>query len=109
MVEKLKRVLFWNYGRSTWQYDILCLLILAFIFLTPRTWFESSELRSMGAHHTQSSMMLIIAGLEDDMTMDREEIKRRVEAVVKHPVTVRSIRPQHNKAGQVVAFEVDIQ
>ncbi len=109
MVEKLKRVLFWNYGRSTWQYDILCLLILAFIFLTPRTWFESSEPRLIGAHHTQSSTVLIMAGLEEEVTMDREEIKRRVQALVKHPVTVGAIRPQRNEAGRVVAFEVDIQ
>jgi hypothetical protein len=35
----LKRIVFWSYGRTTWQYDVLCLLILAFVFLTPKSWF----------------------------------------------------------------------
>jgi len=32
----LDNIIFWGYGRGTLQYDILCGLILAFIFLTPR-------------------------------------------------------------------------
>ena len=31
---------FWAYERGTWQYDLMVLVILAFIFLSPRTWFE---------------------------------------------------------------------
>ena len=34
------RVLFWTYSRGSWQYDVLCVLILAFIFLTPRDFFK---------------------------------------------------------------------
>ena len=36
------QVIFWRYPRGSWQYDILCLLILAFIFLTPRAVFDGS-------------------------------------------------------------------
>lgn len=39
----LKNVLLWSYERGTWQYDVLCLLILAFIFLTPSSWFNRSN------------------------------------------------------------------
>jgi hypothetical protein len=38
----LGHVIFWRYPRGSWQYDILCLLILAFIFLTPRAVFDGS-------------------------------------------------------------------
>ena len=34
------KVIFWRYRRGSWQYDILCALILAFIFLTPREVFD---------------------------------------------------------------------
>jgi outer membrane lipoprotein-sorting protein len=37
----LKKILFWSYDRGTWQYDVMCVLILAFIFLTPNWIFES--------------------------------------------------------------------
>jgi len=35
----IHRGLFWTYDRGTWQYDVMVALILAFIFLTPRSWF----------------------------------------------------------------------
>ncbi|GBC81677.1 hypothetical protein HRbin10_00789 [bacterium HR10] len=43
----LKNVLLWSYERGTWQYDVLCLLILAFIFLTPSSWFNRSNAGSI--------------------------------------------------------------
>ncbi|MBM3787439.1 MAG: hypothetical protein FJW30_24025, partial [Acidobacteria bacterium] len=36
----LKRVLFFEYPRASWQYDIIVIGILAFIFLTPREFFR---------------------------------------------------------------------
>ena len=39
-VPMLKRFIFWEYPRASWQYDIIVALILAFIFLTPRDWFR---------------------------------------------------------------------
>jgi hypothetical protein len=37
--QSISRVFFWTYQRGTWQYDILCAIILAFIFLTPKSLF----------------------------------------------------------------------
>ena len=34
------RGFFWIYDRGTWQYDVMVILILCFIFLTPREWFR---------------------------------------------------------------------
>jgi hypothetical protein len=34
------RLIFWTYERGSWQYDLLCALILAFIFLTPKEYFH---------------------------------------------------------------------
>lgn len=36
----LKRFMFWDYPRASWQYDVMVALILAFIFLTPRDLFR---------------------------------------------------------------------
>ena len=36
----LKRFIFWDYPRASWQYDVMVAIILAFIFLTPRVWFR---------------------------------------------------------------------
>jgi len=40
LLAALKSIALWSYERGTWQYDVLCLLILAFIFLTPSGWFH---------------------------------------------------------------------
>lgn len=34
----LWRVFFWTYDRATWQYDLMVIAILAFIWLTPPGW-----------------------------------------------------------------------
>lgn len=39
----MKSVIMWNHERGSWQYDIFCLMIIAFIFLTPKAWFEKAE------------------------------------------------------------------
>ncbi len=36
------QVIFWRYSRGSWQYDVLCGLILAFIFFTPADVFDRS-------------------------------------------------------------------
>ena len=33
-------ILIWSYERGTIPYDIICVLILAFVFLTPRACFQ---------------------------------------------------------------------
>jgi hypothetical protein len=39
----MKNIVWWNYERASWQWDVLCLVILAFIFLTPKEWFDKTE------------------------------------------------------------------
>ena len=36
----IKRVLLWDYARATWQYDVMVLAIVVFVFFTPRTFFR---------------------------------------------------------------------
>jgi hypothetical protein len=36
----IKATLLWSYDRGTWQYDVLCVLILLFVFALPAAWFD---------------------------------------------------------------------
>src|SRR5262245_23859305 len=49
----IKNVLLWSYARGTWQYDILCLLIIATIFLVPGRYIGDRD-RSAGVRTNQS-------------------------------------------------------
>jgi len=42
IIKKISRVIFWRYRRGGWQYDILCILILLFIFLVPSSVLDGS-------------------------------------------------------------------
>lgn len=37
---KASRLIFWDFARASWQYDVVVALILLFIFATPREWFR---------------------------------------------------------------------
>jgi hypothetical protein len=39
----IKNIIWWSYERASWQWDVLCILIMCFIFLTPKAWFEKDE------------------------------------------------------------------
>lgn len=35
-----KRFILWDFPRASWQYDVMVGIIVAFIFLAPRAWFN---------------------------------------------------------------------
>ena len=39
-MDQLKRLIFWDFARGSRPYDLVCALILAFIFFTPREFFR---------------------------------------------------------------------
>jgi len=55
----ITRSVFWAYERGTWQYDVLVLAILLFIFLTPARWFQDRpQLQLTDLRHRQGVVEL---------------------------------------------------
>ncbi len=109
----LQKLFFWSYGRTTWQYDVLCVLILAFIFLTPRSWFESSERNHWRTHQNGSrtaTRMLLVSPDNLPANPGTEDINRRVRNMTNRAeVRVTETRPVSDAEGRIVAYEVDIE
>ena len=109
----LQKLFFWSYGRTTWQYDVLCVLILAFIFLTPGKWFENSERGHRGAHQngsTTATRLLLVWPENLPATPDTEDVERRVRSLTNRTdVRVKGMTPVKGEGGQTVAYEVDIE
>src|SRR5262249_46594014 len=102
---KAKKIAFWNYSRTSWQWDVLCVLILVFIFLTPKSWFENSEFRRQ-----RTLVTLVISGEVVGNQADRGVIEQRARDVVHRPDgIITDIRPQRDGTGRVVGYEVDIR
>lgn len=36
----IRKLIFWEFPRASWPYDVAVTLILLFIFVTPRSWFQ---------------------------------------------------------------------
>jgi hypothetical protein len=108
----LKRVVFWSYGRTTWQYDVLCVLILAFIFLTPKSWFETGEPKFVGQHQNLSvgAVKLLISPEILGPNPDRQAVERGVQlATGRSGTRIKNWEPVKGEGGQTVAYRVDIE
>ncbi len=113
------RSVFWAYERGSWQYDLLVLAILLFIFLSPRSWFNDrptlqlTDLRhqqgivDMG-HGKDGWRYLIDARLVESLAPLKPEeaipaiLKRRLDK----PFAVKAIVPNRDKNNVVLGYTV---
>jgi hypothetical protein len=100
-MEQLKRFILWDYSRETSVYVIFCLLIVAFIFLTPKSWFDKREKLA-----TQTSRLVVQAA---DFTPDQAELRKRVREISGNPnAEVVETREKQNSRGEKV-YEIEIR
>jgi hypothetical protein len=84
----LKRLIFWEYPRTSWQYDVIVALILAFIFLTPRSWFNDQPRASQVAMMSTNRFLVdpaAFSGLDETQRMAKatELIQKRYREKVR--------------------------
>jgi hypothetical protein len=104
----IKKIFLWEYARNTWQWDILCVLILAFIFLTPKSWFEGSQ-RRLDVHRNLSTTLLlgpeVIKNESDTVNLQHQvrSLSGRTDAEI---VAVRRVLDEN---GKTLGYQVDIR
>jgi hypothetical protein len=95
----LKDIILWKYERASWQWDVLCLLIVAFIFLTPKTWFERSEA-------TRVSRLIVKA---QDFSTDKSEMNKKIKELSGNPnAEILDWHEKRNAEGETF-YEIDIR
>jgi len=107
-----KKILFWSYGRTSWQYDVLSVLILAFIFLTPAVWFATGEPKGLAGH--QSSVLTtrkqFVSPENLPANPGTEDFERHLrQALGRSELRVRGWQALRDGGGAVAAYEVDIE
>ncbi|HVG29129.1 MAG TPA: hypothetical protein VM864_05355 [Pyrinomonadaceae bacterium] len=109
----VKKILFWSYGRTSWQYDVLCALILAFIFLTPQGWFATGERMTPASHLNGSKAATkVLLPWSETLPMNprTDELERRArELTGRSDLRVTGASAVRSTDGKTVAYEVDIQ
>ena len=110
MLSVLRKLFFWNYARNTWQWDILCVLILIFIFGTPKSWFENGERRGLAAHQSPSASTVLVGPELIENAQDKGQLEQMVRTFTGRPeVQVLKVRKVLDKDGKTRGYEVDIR
>jgi hypothetical protein len=108
----LKRLILWDYQRGVWQYDVICGVIVMFIFLSPREWFRdqpripnAAEITSLPAHQGESAFW-IEPDLVDKIPEEKRlaEIGRILTARTRRKVVITRIDPQYDTEHEVIAY-----
>lgn len=121
--EKVKRgfvrAVFWSYERGSWQYDVIVLAILAFIFLCPRSWFQDrptlqlTDLRhNQGfvevAHGKDTASYLVDARLVEAQSPQKPEdaVREILRQRVQKPLTLKSVDPIRDRNHVLLGYTV---
>ena len=110
LLTTLKKIFFWNYARNTWQWDLLCVVCLVFIFLTPKGWFDNGE-RPRAVPHPNAVLMTVFLGPEVVVNeSDTSQIEQQVRSRTgRSDARVLGVRKVVGDDGRTRGFEVDIQ
>ncbi len=101
MIDTIKKFVLWNYNRETTVYLLFCLLIVAFIFLTPKAWFDKRE-----EFATQTSRLIVQT---KDFSPDRAVLEKRVKELSGRPdAEIIDWRKKENASGETF-YEIDIR
>ena len=100
-METLKKIIFWSYSRETSVYVIFCLLIIAFIFLTPRSWFDRRDPAA-----TRTSRLIV---QEQDFFAPRPQMERRVKELSgRADAEIIETRQRTGPSGEKI-YEIEIR
>ncbi len=116
------RAVFWTYRRGSWQYDVLVVLILAFIFFTPRSWLGDRPASPTQNANPGSNLASSPAAPEAVLyRVDAELLESRgqvsvaailqeiLERQLSRPLKLRSFAPVKNAQGVVVGYDVLVE
>ena len=110
MLSALRKLFFWNYARNTWQWDALCVVILIFIFLTPKSWFENGERNATFLHQNRAETILLVNAEVIESTEDKVRLEQQLrELRGREDLQVLSVRKLTDSEGKIKGYEVDIR
>ncbi len=117
----LGNTILWSYQRGTLQYDILCTLILLFIFATPQYWFQDRPV--INNPHQFKFGEQIVYTLDDkgnpvlnvstellpasqDAKALRNTARSQLQKTLNKPVSIADIKPILGENGETIGYSV---
>jgi hypothetical protein len=110
LITTLKKIFFWNYARNTWQWDVLCVVILVFIFLSPKSWLSSGERPPATEHQSPIATTVFLTPDRVVNEADKGQIEQQIRMLTgRSKVEVVDVRKVVGPDGRLLSFEVDIR
>lgn len=121
------RVVLWSYERGTWQYDLAVIVILIFVLLTPRSWFNDQPVVGMPAGPEQVQLLVdsdgghrqvyrvdarVLAPPEQTPALQNDlhgALQKAIPELRNGRFSITKIEPVRDEQGTVGAYEVDIR
>jgi hypothetical protein len=115
------RSILWAYQRGSWQYDLIVLAILSFIFLSPRSWFnDRPTLQLTDLRHQQGIVemgrvnknvrLLVDARLVESLDQKPEDaIPVILTQHLQKPFTVKSIDAVRDRNQVILGYTVMVE
>ncbi len=109
LFQAIKAAVLWKYERGSWQYDVLCCLIIAFIFLVPSSWLDerpaarrqaASRIGNIG--HPEFIPMAELGALPPAPTL-QAALEKAGEARLRRPARIRHFEPVSDSSGRQIA------
>ena len=98
-------VLFWAYERGSKPYDLIVILILAFIFLTPRSWFDDRPtLQLTDLRNHQGIVEVTISSEGGSYLVDARLVEARAPQKLEDAVT-EILKPRVQKPFKINSVE----
>jgi hypothetical protein len=115
----MKRHLLWTFERGSFPWNVMCLVILAFLFLIPRDFFldvpafmKVSDDQPIRITYDKNGNTIFTAKLETPLFFDTDETRQAavemLQASLEKPVRVRAsrIQPIRDWTGRVIAYAI---
>jgi hypothetical protein len=117
----LRNTILWAYERGTFQYDILCALILLFIFATPRSVFQDWPVinsphqfkfgeQIVDTYDDHGNPVLnistqLVPAVQDAMSL-KNVVKSQLEKTLNRPISIADIKPIVDGNGETVGYSI---
>src|SRR5215813_7707062 len=107
----MKRFLLWSFERGSVQYDVICVVILAFIFMMPPAFFDDRpdthpHLSDQAIRQTRDDDGRLVWTVPVDSVKTEQNADERLKAKLGEAVVVSHTEPVYDTEGTLVAYSI---
>ncbi|MCI0624326.1 MAG: hypothetical protein L0387_22225 [Acidobacteria bacterium] len=117
----ISKIIFWSYARGTLQYDIFCALILIFILVTPRQFFQDWTVIS-NPHQFAFGEQIVntfdqhgnpvfnisaqLVPASQDASAVKNAVLTQLQKTLNKPVSIAAIKPILGENGETIGYSI---